>query len=994
MRKRVLSLFTTLVMVLGLMPFVTVPVMANTPKTITVGGIGSDYETVSAALVSADDPVVDEGDTIKLLYNVTETGSITPTFDFRLDLNGSTLTGSGSAPVFDFSQGGSVTVTTTSNNLVGGEIDIKGMSLYNDSFSDSASKIIFNNTKNPITLKDSTRTNNTFAVGTGRIDEFTIMNNEGDTHAAQVLISAGAVMTIDQAMIIPGKPSGLNIANNITVLGTLEVVAGGSLTVETGSLLIVKTTTGSNIYLHGNSTNSATLTVNGTLGNSSAVKVGNFSTLTIGESGLVENTNTSENQGIFISGNTTDNGNIVPNSGGTLIVNGTLNNGASDYLGYIYLNGNSISSGRNGGGTIVVGPSGHFNHAAASYKGFIIYSGTVKGTITNNSAYSPIFVYGGMVDTIDNTVTGSKICVLGGSIKSITGTGNVFFDYYYAGTPTIAKQYTLTVKDASGNNIKGAVVNSLSILDASGNPILPSNKPETLTAYGINDIITGDSIVNGFADGVIYVWAADTTPVKATANITTSDGTTKSYAGNITDYAATLTSQELYSVSLDSQGGSAVDAITDIASGSKITKPTDPTKTNFTFGGWFKEAACTNQWDFSTDTVTSTRTLFAKWTASNDNNNNNNNNNNSNTGGSGGNVVITSPTKTNTIPQQIIAAPAGGTVNIPMSVGNQLTADVLKAATGKDVNTVLDYGKYIWTINGQSISGTIANGGYNLTVTEIEQAPISNLVTTAGTEAIQLEITYSGPLPFTGKLTYPIDAKYNGMTMYLYFYNEKIDALEYRSSYMVENGKFSFDFDHASKYVLTTERLPEIENPFSDVKVGAWYYNAVMTVYRAGLFGGVSGTTFAPQTPMTRASFASVLARLDNADLSGYTESVFNDVNIDEWYGQAATWAAKNGILTGYNNGNFGANDTITREQMALMFYNYIKSKGNQLPQAASDEPFADNSSLSAWAQTAVSDMKKYGLISGVGGNLFNPKGTVTRAEVAQIFLNYVNATK
>ena len=71
-----------------------------------------------------------------------------------------------------------------------------------------------------------------------------------------------------------------------------------------------------------------------------------------------------------------------------------------------------------------------------------------------------------------------------------------------------------------------------------------------------------------------------------------------------------------YTVTFDSQGGSAVNSQT-VEHGGLATEPTDPTKTGYTFGGWYKESGCTNAWNFDTDTVTSDVTLYAKWTANN-----------------------------------------------------------------------------------------------------------------------------------------------------------------------------------------------------------------------------------------------------------------------------------------------------------------------------------------------------------------------------------------
>ncbi|QUY18707.1 InlB B-repeat-containing protein [Treponema vincentii] len=68
-----------------------------------------------------------------------------------------------------------------------------------------------------------------------------------------------------------------------------------------------------------------------------------------------------------------------------------------------------------------------------------------------------------------------------------------------------------------------------------------------------------------------------------------------------------------YTVTFDAQGGSTVAPI-NAAQGKTIAKPADPVRASFTFGGWYKESACTTPWNFATDTVTADITLYAKWT--------------------------------------------------------------------------------------------------------------------------------------------------------------------------------------------------------------------------------------------------------------------------------------------------------------------------------------------------------------------------------------------
>jgi len=180
-------------------------------------------------------------------------------------------------------------------------------------------------------------------------------------------------------------------------------------------------------------------------------------------------------------------------------------------------------------------------------------------------------------------------------------------------------------------------------------------------------------------------------------------------------------------------------------------------------------------------------------------------------------------------------------------------------------------------------------------------------------------------------------------------------------------------------------------NPFIDVKESDWFYNNIAFVYTHGLFKGTSVTTFRPNDPMTRAMLAQVLANLEGVDLSAYKTSRFSDVAVGVWYAAAVEWAADKGIVTGTGNGRFSPDAAITREQMAVMLYNYIKYKGYIVPSSAA-AAFADEERISPWALESVKAIQNMGIVSGKQGNRYDPKTTATRAEVATIFTRLVEA--
>ena len=98
-------------------------------------------------------------------------------------------------------------------------------------------------------------------------------------------------------------------------------------------------------------------------------------------------------------------------------------------------------------------------------------------------------------------------------------------------------------------------------------------------------------------------------------------------------------------------------------------------------------------------------------------------------------------------------------------------------------------------------------------------------------------------------------------------------------------------------------------------------------------------------------------------------------------------WAAANNIASGYGNGQFGANNPVTREQLAAILWRYVGSP--ETSEAAA--PFADASSISPFATSAVAWARNEGIVSGKAGNTFDPQGRATRAEMAVMLHRWLN---
>lgn len=176
--------------------------------------------------------------------------------------------------------------------------------------------------------------------------------------------------------------------------------------------------------------------------------------------------------------------------------------------------------------------------------------------------------------------------------------------------------------------------------------------------------------------------------------------------------------------------------------------------------------------------------------------------------------------------------------------------------------------------------------------------------------------------------------------------------------------------------------------PFEDVPKDAWFTPAVEYVYSNGLFKGTSAHTFAPGDTMTRAMFVQVLAnKTSNYQKADWEKkNSFADVKRGQWYTAPIAWATRAMLASGVGNGKFGWNQSVTREQAAVFFYNYAKKTGNDTSfREDALQPFADGDKVSSWAKEAMQWAVSHGVIKGSGGKL-DPGSAATRAQVAQFF--------
>ena len=178
-------------------------------------------------------------------------------------------------------------------------------------------------------------------------------------------------------------------------------------------------------------------------------------------------------------------------------------------------------------------------------------------------------------------------------------------------------------------------------------------------------------------------------------------------------------------------------------------------------------------------------------------------------------------------------------------------------------------------------------------------------------------------------------------------------------------------------------------NPFTDVSEKDWFYGDVMFVYENGLMLGTSKTLFSPHGTATRGMMATILWRMEGSPAPKGKNS-FTDVEAGKWYADAITWTAENGIFAGYGKDKFGPDDPITREQLAAIFYRYADYKGYDLTVKGNLDKFKDADKITDYAKTAMQWAVGSGLMKGKSGNLLDPQGTATRAEIAAMLHRFI----
>ena len=514
-----------------------------------------------------------------------------------------------------------------------------------------------------------------------------------------------------------------------------------------------------------------------------------------------------------------------------------------------------------------------------------------------------------------------------------------------------ANSYTITFNTAGGSAIDpitqdyGTTINAPAAPTKTGytfigwSPELPATMPAkvmtVIAQWCINQYtITFDTDGGSAIDPITQDYGTTINALAApTKTGYTFAGWDKTIPATMPAGDMTITAQwsiNQYTLSFDTAGGSAIDPITQDY-GTTINAPADPTKTGYTFIGWEPELpptmpahnmALTAQWRINSYTVTLDP--------------------------NGGRVSPDALSVTYLTPYGSLPTPVRSDYRFdgwylgddkiePQTVMSQAAPHTLTAR---------------WTFQPSAIVGP-------------------------SRDTLTLETNGGNPIA-------PIHAA-RGTTL-------ELSALQPEKSGFRFTGWY---LDKALTLPVTSLRLDgdqtvyagwvSLELPFRDVRPEDWFYADVRYVYESGLMNGTAEGLFSPDLFTTRAMIVTVLWRLSGSPVVNYYMP-FADVDQASWYAEAVRWAASCGIVTGYDNGNFGPNDPITREQLAAILYRCAAYRQEDTSIGADTNilSFTDAVSVSEYAVPALQWACGAGILQGADGALL-PTHPATRAQTAAI---------
>ncbi|GFZ94724.1 hypothetical protein GCM10008018_46360 [Paenibacillus marchantiophytorum] len=690
-----------------------------------------------------------------------------------------------------------------------------------------------------------------------------------------------------------------------------------------------------------------------------------------------------------------------------------------------------------------------FNAAGESAKSGAIPVQTLSTAATLTSTIGTVSSGSTANESITNIPYGTTLADLK---AAITPAANATFEVYDADGITVAtalatgEKVIVTAQDGTTKvTYTVAVIPAYTVM-YNGNGATSGNTPTDSGSYAQGAIVsvygnTGNLVKTGYtfagwntqADGNGTTYTAGTTLSMATANVTL-------YA----KWTANPTVNPTYTATYNGNGNSGGSAPTD--SGSYAQGVTvsvygntgNLVKTGYTFVGWNTQAdgnGTTYAAGATFSMGTTNVMLYAKWTTNPTANPTYTvtYNGNGNSGGS-------APTDSSSYAQSVTVSVYGNTGNLVKTSYTFLSWNTAADGSGTNYNAgttfsmgtmnVILYAK--WTANS-SIGGgggssststshivTSTDGTLTLPVGKMGEVSLGDAVNisipadasgkelkltiekVADTQKLLtkndvlaspvFEIRKNFPENFSKEitLTFTFDPKSmkKGQQPSVFYYDEA-KKVWVKVGGTVNGNTITVKVNHFTKYAVfgegqdsdSTADTKQAVN-FSDIS-GHWAGATIKQAVSAGIVSGYPDGTFKPDHTVTRAEFAVMLMNVLKPQGDGSVLSFTDKAKIGAWAQKSVAQAVYAGIITGYEDSTFRPDAEITRPEMAVMI---AKALGQSV-EATMATGFADDKDIPGWAKGAVAAMKKLGIIEGKGADKFAPVNKTTRAEAVTVLL-------
>lgn len=541
----------------------------------------------------------------------------------------------------------------------------------------------------------------------------------------------------------------------------------------------------------------------------------------------------------------------------------------------------------------------------------------------------------------------------------------------------------------SGNEADSATVSSNDTSIATANPATVTTSGQAITVTGVS---AGNTTVTITFSGGSYTGGDKTVSVTVTDPV---------YATHIVNF---YSNGSLY-------------AGKTVTSGSALGNnwPGNPTRSGYSFGGWFTEQNGAGTLYISSTIITADVDLYAKWTY-----------NGGGSGGGGGGSTPTTPAY-----KADLKAENGTETTLPVKVDKDagtasIDADSQSFAQGGTVITIpsipdvdtYSAGIPVPDLSTTDVQGTltlntdagsitvpsnmltgVADADGNKAQITIGQGDKSNLPenvkdTIGDRPLVQLTLSIDGKrtdwsnqeAPVTVSIPYtPTAAELASPESIVIWYIDGSGNVVSvpNGHYDPETGTVTFTTTHFSYYAVSYNQMN-----FKDVANDAWYAKAVSFIAAREITIGTGGGNFSPEAKLTRGEFLVMLIKAYGIAPDLNPKDNFADSGNTYYTGYLAA-AKRLGISTGVGNNMFAPEKEITRQEMFTLLYNALKVIG-KLPQGNSGKTlsdFTDANSVADWAEEAMTLLVKTGTIGGSNGVL-TPLSTTTRAEMAQVLYN------